>query len=314
MSNRCLACLKPLDGTDEYHAKCARFFFGVFPAPKLTVSLKDLRRYAAETVLARITVTGVQKKLSLALEGKGAHARLTIVGLWGSYILKPPSEEYPDLPENEDAVMRLAHISGIPTVPHACIRLASGELSFICKRVDRKPTGEKLAMEDFCQISERLTEDKYRGSAERVGKLIRRHSVYPGLDVVDFFERTVFCFLTGNADMHLKNFSLIETSAGMRLAPAYDLLSTALVIPEDSEETALTINGKKSKLTGKDFDALAASLEIPQAAVMNIYRKFCTKKDELIACLQAALLPAEAAGRLAGIIDKRMQKFLSKTS
>jgi serine/threonine-protein kinase HipA len=309
MSKRCLVCLGLVDGKEEYHEKCARGFFGVYPSPKLTVSLKDLRRYAAESVLARITVTGVQKKLSLAQEGKGAKARLTIVGLWGSYILKPPPEEYPNLPENEDAVMRLAGISGISTVPHALIRLASGELSFICKRIDRTHEGRKLTMEDFCQVSERLTEDKYRGSVERVGKLLRQYSVYPGLDVVDFFERVVFCYLTGNSDMHLKNYSLIETGAGMRLAPAYDLLSTVLVIPDDSEETALTINGKKSNLAVKDFDSCAASLQIPRPAAVAVYRKFLSKRDEFVKHPGPSLLPHKAAAHLSGIIERRLKVF-----
>jgi serine/threonine-protein kinase HipA len=89
------------------------------------------------------------------------------------------------------------------------------------------------------------------------------------------FELVLFCYLTGNADMHLKNFALIENAFGeFELSPAYDLVSTALVIADDQEETALTINGKKSRLKKKDFDALASNLEINTKVLNSIYAKF----------------------------------------
>ena len=156
--------------------------------------------------------------------------------------------------------MPIASILKIPVVPHGMIRLLSGELSYITRRIDRDDSKGKIPMEDFCQISERLTEDKYKGSVERVGKLLRKYSIFPGLDITDLFARVLFNFLIVNSDVHLKNYSLIETPQGMRLSPAYDLLSTAIVIPEDPEESALTINGKKSKITTTDFDSLAQYL------------------------------------------------------
>lgn len=309
MDNRCLVCLKPTADLQDYHPQCSKRFFGIFPAPKLSISSGEIRRFAAESVLARITVTGVQKKLSISIEGKGADARFIIVGLWGGYILKPPSEEYPYLPENEDAVMRLARFFGIPVVPHALIKLASGELAYICRRIDRTEAGEKLAMEDFCQISERLTEDKYKSSVERLGKLVRRYSVYRGLDAVDFFERIVFCFITGNGDMHLKNYSLIETEAGLRLSAAYDLLCTLLAIPDDPDQSALTINGKRSGLTVNDFEKLAESLEIPVPARRQVYRKSLEKGKEFPAIVQKTFLPERMKKQLIGIFQTRLGTF-----
>jgi serine/threonine-protein kinase HipA len=268
-----------------------------------------LCEYAATTVLNRITVTGVQRKLSLGIEGTQRNRRFTIVGLWDRFILKPPSDEFPALPENEDAVLRLADHLRIPVVPHALIRLQSGEISFICKRIDRTDTREKLSMEDFCQISERLTEDKYRGSLERVGKLLRRYSAYPGLDVLDYFERTVFSFVVGNADMHLKNYSLIETPIGLRLSPAYDLLSTVLAIPDDPEQTALTLNGKKSNLAKADFDALAHACAIPSTARDSVYRKFRDFQTVFAELLNQTLLPESMRRRLVELFDARMSLF-----
>jgi len=227
------------------------------------------------------------------------------MGLWGNYILKPPVDEYPFLPENEAVVMRLADLLDIPTVPHCLIRPASGELAFIARRIDRTTEGGKIAMEDFCQVSERLTEDKYKGSAERIGRLLHRHSVFPGLDVVDLFERILFNYLVGNADMHLKNYSIIETPQGMRLAPAYDLLSTELVLPDDPEESALTINGKKARLKKVDFDALGASLQIRPRAAENIYKKLFEKKDDMLAAVSDCRLPKSMRDILTGLIDTR---------
>ena len=110
--NRCLHCAKPV-GKGDWHTACSRRFFGTAEPPRLDMSLDMMADLAAQNVLRRITVPGVQKKLSLSIEGKGKNSRLTIVGLWGRFILKPPVEEYPELPENEDAVMRAAEASGL---------------------------------------------------------------------------------------------------------------------------------------------------------------------------------------------------------
>jgi serine/threonine-protein kinase HipA len=307
MSNRCLICSKELEnGLEEYHPRCSRAFFGIYPPPTLDLSLADLKEYAAKSVLARITVTGVQKKLSLGVEKQSGETRFTIVGLWGNYILKSPVDEYPFLPENEDTVMRLAASIGIPTVPHAMIRLASGELSFISRRIDRGINGEKIAMEDFCQLSGRLTEDKYKGSVERIGKLLRKYSIYPGLDTVDLFERVIFNYLIGNGDMHLKNYSLVETGEGMRLAPAYDLVSTFLAIPDDPEESALTINGKKSKFDGNDFDALGNNLGIAGSAMRKILKKTAGKQEAMVSLVKNCRLEESMREALRGLIRKRI--------
>lgn len=309
MSNRCLICATSTKDDLEYHTTCSRKFFGTPAPPSLDIALGDLQHYATLSVLERVTVTGVQKKLSLSIEKPGKGARFTIVGLWGNYILKPPVDEYPFLPENEDTIMRLASLIGIPTVPHAMIRLASGELAYIARRIDRDAIGNKIAMEDFCQISGRLTEDKYKGSVERIGKLLRRFSVYPGLDTVDLFERVVFNYICANGDMHLKNYSLIETPQGVRLAPAYDLLATVLPIPEDPEESALTINGKKSHFMKTDFNALADSLMIRKLSLRKIYEKISGVQIAMIALVKESRLPESLQETLCELIKKRSGLF-----
>lgn len=309
MSKTCLICLKPTENDIEYHPRCSKTFFGIFPPPVLNLTLENVQDFAAQSVLSRVTVTGVQKKLSLGIEESGNSNRLTVVGLWGKFILKPPSDEYPALPENEDTIMNMASIINVPVVPHAMIRLLSGELAYITRRIDRDEDDGKIAMEDFCQISERLTEDKYKGSVERLGKLLRKYSVYPGLDIIDLFERVVFNFIVGNSDMHLKNYSLIETAKGMRLSPGYDLLSTVLVISEDPEESALTINGKKSNIKKTDFNALAENIGISQAAYLKAYQKIIRAESKLFTVIDSGKLPEDMKKRLKEIIGIKMSIF-----
>jgi serine/threonine-protein kinase HipA len=261
---------------EDFHISCSKKIFGQHPPPALPYSEEDLEPLAREVIASHTSVTGVQAKLSLHISGnnkEGNERRFTIVGLWGGYILKPPAAPYPQLPEVEDVTMHLAQIAGIKTAPHSLIRLKSGNLAYITKRTDRSKKG-KLAMEDMCQLTERLTEDKYQGSYEQIGKAIQKYSVTPGLDVVNFFELVLFSFLTGNADMHLKNFSLLEQPGlGMTLSPAYDLVNTTLVNPADEEELALTLNGRKKKIKKQDFVAAVNTLKLEDKQQQNIFHK-----------------------------------------
>jgi len=273
---RCLYCYQPLAGTEiDFHRSCSKKIFGQTIPPALPYSETDLEPLAIELIQSQTAVTGVQAKLSLHISDKSAAAgnRFTIVGLWGGYILKPPTASFPQLPEVEDVTMHLAEIAKIKTAPHCLIRMASGNLAYITKRMDRTKNG-KLAMEDMCQLTERLTEHKYQGSYEQIGKAIQKYSTTAGLDLVNFFELVLFSFLTGNADMHLKNFSLLEQPAlGMVLSPAYDLVNTALVNPADDEEMALNLNGKKRRLKKQDFVAAMDTLRLDKKQQDNIFSK-----------------------------------------
>jgi len=274
--NKCLYCYQQLNETEQdFHSACAKKMFGTKQAPIIDFNLKQLEELAKQIVIKSIAVTGVQPKLSLELEKqKNELSRLTIVGLHGNFILKPPSTEYKELPQNEDVTMHLANLVKIKTAQHCLIRLHSGELAYITKRFDRNKK-DKIAVEDFCQLTENLTEHKYRSSIEKVAKATQKFTTNKGLEALRLFELVLFCYLTGNADMHLKNFALLENDLGeFELSPAYDLLSTALVIADDKEETALTINGKKSRLKKKDFDALAISMNINTKVLDSIYTKF----------------------------------------
>src|SRR6056297_3516086 len=286
--NRCLFCYQELvegetvvsarePGVSDFHPGCSKKIFGNPIPPLLEYTNDQMLELAQRVIQSQSTVTGVQAKLSLGLEKMSEREKphkLTIMGVWGGYILKPPSEDYPNLPELEDITMHLASIAGIETVPHTLIRLQSGELSYLTKRIDRKGE-QKFHMEDMCQLTERLTEAKYRGSYEQIGKALVHLSANPGFDIINLFEQVVFCFLTGNNDMHLKNFSLFkDPKKGYNLSPAYDMVAAEMVVEGDDEELALTLNGKKKKIKRKDFEQAMGHFEIDKRAFDNIFERF----------------------------------------
>lgn len=304
---KCLFCYKPLnDGEVDYHPGCARKIFESTVVPDLPYTRENIKELAREIVTASTTVTGVQAKLSLdiARGGKDEPQRFTIVGLWGRFILKPQTDRFVNLPENEDLTMHLAEIAGIRTVPHSLIRFADGELCYITRRVDRTKKGDKIAMEDMCQLSERLTEDKYKGSYERIAKLIKKHSSAPMLDVINLWEIVVFSWLTGNADMHLKNFSLFKPTDNYMLTPAYDLLSTSIVMPEDDEELALTLNGKKKKIKREDFEKAMFDSGMDEKSIANLFKKFEKAYPKWIEMIAQSFLPEEQQGLYRGQIER----------
>ena len=293
---KCLYCYKPLaDGEVDYHKSCVRKIFESTTVPMLPYTRANIKELAREIVMASTTVTGVQAKLSLDITRghAGEPQRFTIVGLWGRFILKPQTDRFANLPENEDLTMHMAEAVGIKTVPHSLIRFADGELCYITRRVDRTKKGDKIAMEDMCQLSERLTEDKYKGSYERIAKLIKQYSAAPLLDVVNFWEVVVFSWLTGNADMHLKNFSLYRPADNYMLTPAYDLLSTSIVMPEDEEELALTLNGKKKKIKRADFEKAMLDSGMDEKAIEKLFKKFAKTLPKWYALIEESFLPKD---------------------
>ena len=258
----CPICLETTDSAIP-HRHCIRELYGTETVPPLDVALADLDRLAIQTVNRRLSVTGVQRKLSLStLPGKEGE-RLTIVGaLGGTHILKPPAPEYPGMPQLEHWTMRLAHRCGVETACSGLVFLASGEPAYLVRRFDRAK-GRRIHVEDLCQLSGQPTADKYRSSMEKVASIVRRFATAPGDDASRLFDLTVFCLLVGNSDMHLKNWSLLRDEGRVRLTPAYDLLPTRLLL-SDPEESALPIHGRKARLGRADLLALAAHARIPE--------------------------------------------------
>ena len=272
---KCLYCYQELEeGQKDFHPRCARKFFGTRDVPLLEYRHEDLDRLAEQIIRAQTSLTGVQPKLSLNLNKHEGSSRLTVVGLWGDYIFKPQTEDYPQLPENEDLTMHLAEAAKISVVPHSLIRLADGRLGYITKRIDRTPNGEKIDMEDMCQLTLHPTEYKYKGSHEQIAKIIMQYSNTPKLDLTNYMQLLIFCFITGNNDMHLKNFSLYRPSNDYQLAPAYDLLNVAIANPNDKEELALTLSGKKKNLRISDFLNATKAMGLEENVVQRLITAF----------------------------------------
>lgn len=308
---RCLYCYRELRaGEKDYHPACAKRMFGTAEVPELTFNHNQLRLLAKTVIRTQTTVPGVQAKLSVDIQRVEHTSRFTIVGLQGRYIIKPQTEQYAELPENEDVTMHLAGQAGIATVPHCLARFADGQLVYLSTRIDRTPKGGKIAMEDLCQLSEQLTEHKYRGSYEQISKVIQRYSSAPMLDVVNFWHEVVFCWLVGNSDMHLKNFSLYAPKGHYILSPAYDLVNTLAVIPSDPEELALNINGKKRKIVWADFVQAMTRSGVPEKVQENIRKRFLNVQSQWEETIRNSFLSVENQERYWILVSSRISALM----
>ena len=317
---RCLCCGKeikdPTRSDGGWHRACIRSFFGVDRMPVIDITERELEKLVRESVRQGLTVPGVQKKMSLHLSKENG-GQLTLVDYPTGYILKPQTEEFEHLPEAEDLAMRMAKTVGIATVPHALIKLPAQNdaYAYITKRIDRglDAGGVRMyAMEDFCQLAGRLTEDKYRGSYEQCAKIISRYSSRIGFDIVEFFLRILFFYVSGNSDMHLKNFSMIETLPKSReyvLSPAYDMLPVNLVMPEDKEELALTLNGKKRNLHKNDFVKYAKNIGVRPTVVKRLIQKILSAREKFINQIEESYLPKAMADGMIRLLMDRMEKL-----
>lgn len=317
---RCLCCNEEIkeeasayEKECKWHKKCIKSFFSTPILPELVLSNEALNNIANENIKEGFTVTGVQKKLSMHLSKKN-EPRLTIVNYPNGYILKPQSDDFQNLPELEYLAMYLAKISGIKTVPFALMEM-NGTYAYITKRVDRlvnKDHADKLAMEDFCQLDLRLTIDKYKGSYERCSKIITKYSSRSAFDLTEFFLRLIFSFAIGNSDMHLKNFSLIQKnidSSEYVLSPAYDMLPVSVVMPEDKDEFALTMNGKNTHLRKKDFIIFGERIGLSEKVTRNLMERISNKKDEYITIIQSYQLNEYLKEKLVNLLIDRLSVF-----
>lgn len=304
---KCLYCYKELEeGQKDFHPGCARKFFGTSDAPLLEYRREELDALAAQVIQAQTSLTGVQPKLSLNLHKHEGCNRLTIVGLWGDFIFKPQTDAYPELPENEDLTMHMAEAARIKVVPHSLIHLADGSLGYITRRIDRTKKGEKIDMEDMCQLTLHPTEYKYKSSCEQIAKAIAAYSSTPRLDLVNFMQVLLFSFVTGNNDMHLKNFSLYRPKALYQLSPAYDLLNVAIANPKDKEEMALSINGKTARIKLADFLKASDTMGIEQRVTLGLINGLRNAMPAWIDLINNSFLSDEMKQNYLDLISRRM--------
>lgn len=316
---KCLCCNKNINEESNekeelffsWHKKCIHSFFGTDTFPEIDINEETLMSLATKNTKNGFTVPGVQKKLSLNLTEE-KNPRLTLLNYPNGYILKPQTEEYSNLPEAEYVTMLMAKLTGIKTVPFALIKVADSNYAYITKRIDRVKNNDDikmLAMEDFCQLDNRLTKDKYKGSYERCAKIIKQYSSRPGFDLSELYLRLVFSYAVGNSDMHLKNFSLIETSERSKeyvLSSAYDMLPVNSIIPSDKDEFALTMNGKKRNIRKKDFLEYSTNIGLSVKSAEKIIKIVISKEQTYQSLIEESYLPQEMKLKMMKIIKERI--------
>ncbi len=299
--SRCCFCAEAIENGNSIHPACARKLFDLNTMPSIDISLQDVPTKAQE-MAGKLSISGVQIKLSVTLDKK--KKQLIITAQNGEYILKPQTNAFIQMPENENLCMSIAGQLGIDVPPHALIRLKDNSYAYIVKRFDRK-NGDKLLQEDFCQILEKPTKEKYNSSIEQIARKLRDISEVPSLDIQYLYERVLFFFIIGNGDSHLKNFSVNYSNRDdIRLSPAYDIVSSKLVIPKE-EDFALTINGKKNKLSIDDFLVFANLFNIPEKVTTNILNK----KELIIALVKDSQLDSKYRESLIKIVLERFSRL-----
>ena len=311
--SKCLYCYQELDeGQVDFHPSCARKFFGNDTPPILPYTRDNMTELAKQVIRTSTSVTGVQAKMSLDVNrgSKNEPARFTIVGLWGKYIFKPQSAKYSNLPELEDLTMKMAEIAHIRTARHTLIRLADGELGYLTLRMDRGRKGEKISMLDMCQLTNRLTEHKYYGTYQQLAETIKKYSSAPMLDVQRFWEIVLFSWMTGNSDMHCKNFSLIDSGNGEYvLSPAYDLLAVLLADPQDSEEMAMSysLGGKKNGFNRNTFMSAFTQSGIPATVADRMINRMAGYLPDWKRLISHSFLSEKMQIAYCSLLDKRRE-------
>ena len=313
--SKCLYCYKELEeGQVDFHPECARKIFGSPIVPVLPYTRDNMSELARQVIRTSASVTGVQAKMSLDVNrgGKNEPAKFTIVGLWGKYIFKPQSSKYPCLPELEDLTMKMAEAAHIRTARHTLIRLQDGELGYLTLRMDRGKKGEKISMLDMCQLSNRLTEHKYYGTYGQLAETVKRYSSAPMLDVQRFWEVVLFSWITGNSDMHCKNFSLIDSGEGEYvLAPAYDLLAVLLADPEDTEEMAMSfhVGGQKRGFDRSTFVAAMRESGMTEVQATALIERIASAHPAWKELIGESFLPDNMKTAYYRLLDERLSRL-----
>ena len=313
--SKCLYCYQELEqGQKDYHPSCARKFFGSDAAPLFPYTRDNMSELARRVIRTSTSVTGVQAKMSLDVDRgkKNAPAKFTIVGLWGKYIFKPQSDKYPCLPELEDLTMKMAEAAHIRTARHTLIRLADGEFGYLTLRMDRGRKGEKISFLDMCQLTNRLTEHKYNGTYQQLAETVKKYSSAPMLDVQRFWEIVLFSWITGNSDMHCKDFSLMGAGNGEYvLAPGYDLLAVQLADPADTEEMAMsfTVGGDKSGFDRNTFLSAFTQSGIPAAVADRMIERMKGYLPEWNKLISASFLPENMKAGYYRLLEKRITRL-----
>ena len=309
MSRVCRICLGDVPGNDDYHPRCLLALFGTSKVPSLDIEVSKLQT-AALAMVGHTALSGIQKKISVSLTAD--RATLEVAAIGGRYVLKPQPGTHPAVPENEHVTTRLAGLVEIETAPNGLIPLKDGSLAFIVKRFDRLPDGRKVRQEDFCQLAELSPGEKYdSGSAELCVRMLRKYASEPPVEILKLYTLLVFCWWTGNGDMHLKNFSLLTDEDGiMRLTPAYDLVCTRLVFPDD--HFAIPLQGKEDNLRRGDWKKFADYCKLPEKVALRVLDNQVAVVPDALKLIERSFLPDDQKEAYKQLIEERASGLLGK--
>ena len=264
------------------------------------------QRYEASQRAAKMSIQGMQPKLSANLQV--SRKTFEIVDSAGQWIVKPQHHIYPQLPENEDLTMKMAAVAGLKVPVHGLIFCVDGTLSYVIRRFDRPRRGEKLALEDFAQLTGQNRKTKYNSSMERLVPVLDKYCTFPHLEKLNLFRLSLFSFVTGNEDMHLKNFSLLTHDGKVGLSPAYDLLNTTIALTAAQEEVALSLSGKKRRLKRSEWlDYWATKrLGLTEKSVQSVLADFGQAVPNWRTLLQSSFLSSEGKEAYSSLLNSRL--------
>jgi serine/threonine-protein kinase HipA len=310
VNTKCLSC-HVLEAESKlsngYHPRCARQLFGTTRPPEVPFRATDVTR-EAQKMVGKMSISGVQPKLSV-IHDPIKH-QVLVVERGGLYILKPQTERFESITENENLCMNIASTFGIEVPPHGLLPLLDGSFVYLVKRFDRLEDGSKLQQEDFQQLLQ--IDDKYDGSYERIANYIKEHSSVPVLDLIRLFERALLFYTLGNGDAHLRNFSLLRSEEiGYQLSPAYDIVNSRLVLPEEQEEVCLSLQGKKNRLSGRDFFRLAEHFGLTRKQADNSLVRLHDLKSTIEAMIRGSLLRLDRREGFLEIFRDRMTRLFA---
>lgn len=274
----------------------------------LPFTATELRREAVNRA-KKLSIQGVQPKLSATVSVVGQE--LKIVDQFGTYIIKPQNDLFPQLPENEDLTMRMAKAFGLNVPFHGMLYAKDGSLSYFIKRFDRYGKGKKYATEDFAQLTGNTRDTKYRFTMEKLVPVIEEYCSFPAIEKADFFKRIIFCYVTGNEDMHLKNFSLITKNGKTTLTPTYDLLNSSIAIQNPVEEIALTLKGKKRNLKASDFTDYYAKerLQLNEKTIAMILGQMQEATPNWKELIRISFLSDDMKEKYFNLLESRLKLF-----
>lgn len=306
---RCPITYEIIDSDADYSVRGLRLLSPQLKQLKPLEFTASEQRMQALALAGKMSIQGVQIKLSAQLRVKEGHFEL--VDKQGHYILKPQSEYYPELPENEAITMVLAKTIDLEVPVHGLVYSKDRSMTYFIKRFDRFGHNKKLPVEDFAQLLGLDRDTKYQSSMEKLITVISTFCTFPKIELAKLFKLTLFNFLTGNEDMHLKNFSLISRDQLVTLSPVYDLLNSTITQRYPKEEFALPLHGKKNNLSKNDLINYFAfeRLKLNTTVVSDIIEEICEAIPHWKILINNSFLSATMKEKYLALLEERQKRL-----